>query len=149
VKLDVPRILLAEDDPNDVELTLEALAAHNLINCVTVVHDGVEALAFLRREGAYRDRDPGDPAVVLLDIKMPRMDGIEVLREIRGDSALKRIPVVVLTSSREQRDIVTSYDLGVNAYVVKPVDFESFIRAVQQVGAFWAIVNAPPPSRGD
>jgi CheY-like chemotaxis protein len=149
VKVDVPSILLAEDNPDDVELTLEALAVHNLINGVTVVHDGVEALAFLRREGAYRDRDPGHPAVVMLDIKMPRMDGIEVLREIRSDPALKRIPVVVLTSSREQRDIVTSYDLGVNAYVVKPVDFESFIRAVGRVGAFWAIVNEPPPSQRD
>ena len=148
-EVDLPRILLAEDNPNDVELTLEALAAHSLVNGVTVVHDGVEALAFLRREGAYRDRDPGHPAVVLLDIKMPRMDGIEVLREIRGDPALKRIPVVVLTSSREQRDIVASYDLGVNAYVVKPVDFPSFVRAVERVGAFWAIVNQPPPSEGD
>ena len=143
---DVPAILLAEDNPNDVELTLEALAQHHLANRVTVAHDGVEAMEYLRCEGAFRDRQPGDPAVVLLDIKMPRKDGLEVLREIRGDPALKRLPVVILTSSREERDLITSYDLGVNAYVVKPVDFPSFIDAVKELGMFWAVINERPPN---
>ena len=143
-----PDILLAEDNPNDVELTLEALAEHNLANRVTVAHDGVEALEYLRREGAYADRAPGLPAVVLLDIKMPRMDGLEVLREIRGDPELRRLPVVILTSSREEQDIITSYDLGVNAYVVKPVDFQSFIEAVEHLGVFWALINERPPLDG-
>ena len=146
MKSDVPPILLAEDNPNDVELTLEALAQHHLANKVTVTHDGVEAMEYLRCEGAFRDREPGDPAVVLLDIKMPRKDGLEVLREIRGDPALKRIPVVILTSSREERDLITSYDLGVNAYVVKPVDFPSFIEAVKELGMFWVLINERPPN---
>ena len=141
-----PDILLAEDNPNDVELTLEALAQHNLANRVTVAHDGVEALEYLRREGAFADREPEEPAVVLLDIKMPRKDGLEVLREIRGDPLLRLTPVVILTSSREERDLITSYELGVNAYVVKPVDFASFIDAVQQLGMFWALVNERPPN---
>lgn len=140
-----PEILLAEDNPNDVELTLEALAEHNLANRVTVAHDGVEALEYLRCEGAFKDREPCAPAVVLLDIKMPRKDGLEVLREIRGDPELKRLPVVILTSSREEQDILTSYDLGVNAYVVKPVDFQSFIEAVEHLGVFWALINERPP----
>jgi CheY-like chemotaxis protein len=143
---DVPAILIAEDNPNDVELTIEALEQHNLANRVTVAHDGVEALEYLRREGAFTQRLPGDPAVVLLDIKMPRKDGLEVLREIRGDPALKRIPVVILTSSREEQDLITSYDLGVNAYVVKPVDFASFIEAVKELGMFWALINERPPN---
>jgi len=142
---DVPGILLAEDNPNDVELTLEALGQHNLANRVTIAHDGVEAMEYLRREGAFSDRAPGDPAVVLLDIKMPRKDGIEVLREIRADPALRRLPVVILTSSREDKDLITSYDLGVNAYVVKPVDFPSFIDAVKELGMFWAVINERPP----
>ena len=146
MKSDVPPILLAEDNPNDVELTLEALAQHHLANKVTVTHDGVEAMEYLRCEGAFRDREPGDPAVVLLDIKMPRKDGLEVLREIRGDPALKRIPVVILTSSREERDLITSYDLGVNAYVVKPVDFPAFIEAVKELGMFWVLINERPPN---
>jgi len=145
VKVDLPAILLAEDNPNDVELTLEALEEHNLANRVTVAHDGVEALEYLRREGAYSDREPGEPAVVLLDIKMPRKDGLEVLREIRDDPALRRLPVVILTSSREEQDVMTSYDRGANAYVVKPVDFESFLQAVKQLGVFWAVINEPPP----
>jgi CheY-like chemotaxis protein len=140
-----PDILLAEDNPNDVELTLEALAEHNLANRVTVVHDGVEALEYLRCEGAYAGRRPGLPAVLLLDIKMPRMDGLEVLRTTRGDPRLKRLPVVILTSSRQEQDIITSYDLGVNAYVVKPVDFQSFIEAVEHLGVFWALINERPP----
>jgi len=142
----VPDILLAEDNPNDVELTLEALAAHNLANHVTVARDGVEALAYLRREGAFAGREGGDPAVLLLDIKMPRKDGIEVLREIRGDPTLNRLPVVILTSSKEEQDIITAYDLGVNAYVVKPVDFESFMSAVESLGVFWALINERPPA---
>jgi len=147
VIINVPGILLAEDNPNDVELTIEALAQHNLANRVTVAHDGVEAMEYLRREGAFKDREPGDPAVVLLDIKMPRKDGLEVLREIRSDPALKKVPVVILTSSREEQDLITSYDLGVNAYVVKPVDFPHFIDAVKQLGVFWAVINERPPNR--
>jgi CheY-like chemotaxis protein len=141
----LPEILLAEDNPNDVELTLEALAKHNLANHVTVARDGVDAMAYLRREGAFAARNGGDPAVLLLDIKMPRMDGIEVLRAIRADPALRRLPVVILTSSREEQDILASYDLGVNAYVVKPVDFESFMAAVESLGVFWALINESPP----
>jgi len=147
VMISVPGILLAEDNPNDVELTIEALDQHNLANRVTVAHDGVEAMEYLRREGAFKDREPGDPAVVLLDIKMPRKDGLEVLREIRSDPALKKVPVVILTSSREEQDLITSYDLGVNAYVVKPVNFPSFIDAVKQLGVFWAVINERPPNR--
>lgn len=143
--IELPGILLAEDSPHDVELTIEALEEHHLANRVTVVHDGVEALEYLRREGPFKDRKPGNPAVVLLDIKMPRKDGLEVLRAIRTDSALKRQPVVILTSSREEQDIIMSYDLGVNAYVVKPVDFLSFVDAVKQVGIFWALINESPP----
>ena len=146
MKTEVPAILIAEDNPNDVELTIEALSQHNLANRVTVAHDGVEALEYLRREGDFSEREPGDPAVVLLDIKMPRKDGLEVLREIRSDPALKRIPVVILTSSREEQDLITSYDLGVNAYVVKPVDFPSFIDAVKELGVFWALINERPPT---
>jgi CheY-like chemotaxis protein len=145
----IPEILLAEDNPNDVELTLEALAAHNLANRVTVTRDGVEAMAYLRREGTWAGRDGGDPAVILLDIKMPRKDGIEVLREIRGDPQLRRLPVVILTSSKEEQDIITAYDLGVNAYVVKPVDFESFLSAVESLGVFWALINERPPRTAD
>ena len=144
--INVPGILLAEDNPNDVELTIEALDQHNLANRVTVAHDGVEAMQYLRCEGAFKDREPGDPAVVLLDIKMPRKDGLEVLREIRSDPALKKVPVVILTSSREEQDLITSYDLGVNAYVVKPVDFPHFIDAVKQLGVFWAVINERPPN---
>ena len=144
--INVPGILLAEDNPNDVELTIEALDQHNLANGVTVAHDGVEAMQYLRCEGAFKDREPGDPAVVLLDIKMPRKDGLEVLREIRSDAALKKVPVVILTSSREEQDLITSYDLGVNAYVVKPVDFPHFIDAVKQLGVFWAVINERPPN---
>jgi CheY-like chemotaxis protein len=138
-------ILLAEDSPKDVELTLEALAEHNLANNVIVVKDGVEAMEYLRREGNFRLRRPGNPAVVLLDIKMPRMDGIEALRTIRSDPALKMLPVVMLTSSREEQDLIRSYELGINAYVVKPVDFKEFVEAVKQVGMFWAIINELPP----
>ena len=140
-------ILLAEDNPKDVELTLEAMADNNLANQVVVVKDGVEVLEYLRSEGAYKLRKAGNPAVILLDIKMPRMDGIEVLRFIRSDTALKKIPVVVLTSSSEEQDLITTYELGVNAYIVKPVDFKQFIDAVKQIGSFWAVLNELPPER--
>jgi len=145
---DLKKILLAEDNPKDVELTLEALAEHNLANHVIVVRDGVEAMEYLHCEGKYENRKKGNPAVVLLDIKMPRMDGIEVLKAIRGDPALKMLSVVMLTSSREEPDLKKCYELGVNAYVVKPVDFNDFIEAVKQVGIFWAVINELPPEGG-
>ena len=144
MQVELRTILLAEDNPRDVELTLEALAAHNLANNVVVVHDGVEVLEYLRREGQYRMRRPGLPVVLMLDIKMPRMDGLEVLREIRSDPLLKMLPVVILSSSCEESDLITSYELGANAYVVKPVDFKEFMDAVELLGHFWAIVNEPP-----
>jgi CheY-like chemotaxis protein len=143
--VEIRTILSAEDNPRDVELTLEALADHNLANNVIVVRDGVETLEYLRCEGKYKLRKPGNPAVLLLDIKMPRMDGIEVLKTIRGDDKLKTLPVVMLTSSREEQDLIKSYALGVNAYVVKPVDFKEFIEAVKQIGVFWAVINEVPP----
>jgi CheY-like chemotaxis protein len=144
--VEIRTILFAEDNPKDVELTLEALGDHNLANNVIVVRDGVETMDYLRCEGKYKQRKLGNPAVLLLDIKMPRMDGIEVLRAIRKDKTLKMIPVVMLTSSREQQDLIKSYELGVNAYVVKPVDFKEFIEAVKQLGIFWAVINEVPPS---
>jgi CheY-like chemotaxis protein len=137
-------ILLAEDNPQDAELILEALNDHKLVNRVTLVKDGVQAMEYLRCEGAYAQRKPGNPAVVVLDIKMPRMDGIEVLRAIRSDPAFKLIPVVMLTSSREEQDLIRSYELGSNAYVVKPVRFPDFIAAVKQLGIFWAMLNELP-----
>jgi two-component system, response regulator len=143
---DLAPILLAEDNPEDTELTMEALAQHQLANRVVHVSDGVEVMDYLRRQGAWADRAPGDPAVLLLDIKMPRMDGIEVLRAIRGDDAFKRLPVVIFTSSRQEQDLIVSYELGVNAYVVKPVDFVQFVDAVKQLGIFWAIINERPPA---
>ncbi|HEY3321682.1 MAG TPA: response regulator [Planctomycetota bacterium] len=139
------RILLAEDNANDIELTLEALSAHHLANEVVVVRDGAEALDYLRREGKYKLRTPGNPAVLLLDIKMPKVDGLEVLKQVRANPELKTVPIVILTSSREERDIVESYRLGVNAYVVKPVDFSAFVKAVTELGIFWALINEPPP----
>ncbi len=142
---DLKPILLAEDNPSDLELTLEALAGNNLANRVAVVRDGVEALEYLRCEGKFSQRNRGNPAVAILDIKMPRMDGIEVLRAIRADAALKTIPVVMLTSSREEHDLIRSYELGSNAYVVKPVKFSEFIDAVRHIGVFWAMINELPP----
>lgn len=139
------RILLVEDNANDAELTLEALSEHNLANEVDRTSDGAEALDYLYRRGAYAEREDGNLAVILLDLKLPKVDGLEVLRAIKSDESLKYIPVVVLTSSREESDLVESYRLGVNAYVVKPVNFTEFITAVKEVGAFWAIVNEPPP----
>jgi len=137
-------ILLAEDCTQDAELILEALAESQQAHWVTRVKDGVEALAYLRREGQYAQRRPGHPAVVLLDIKMPRLDGLEVLRSMRSNPALKLIPVVMLTSSREKQDLVRSYALGSNAYLVKPVKFSEFVMAVQQLAAFWTQLNALP-----
>ena len=139
-------ILLAEDNPNDAELTLEALADNNLANRVVHVRDGVEALEYLRCEGKYASRKPGNPAVVILDIKMPRMDGMEVLQVIRSDAALNMLPVVMLTSSKEEHDLIRSYELHTNAYVVKPVKFSEFIDAVKQIGVFWAVLNELPPN---
>lgn len=141
------RILLVEDNPNDAELTLEALARHNLANDVTWVHDGVEALDYLYCRGEFSGRDGNDLVVILLDLKLPRVDGLEVLRTIKADERLRIIPVVVLTSSREEKDLVESYQLGVNAYVVKPVEFNAFINAVRELGVFWALINEPPPPR--
>ncbi len=142
---DLKRILLAEDDPNDVELTLAALAENHLANEVVVVGDGAEALDYLRQRGKYAGRASGSPAAVLLDLKMPKVDGLEVLRQMKTDVHLRTIPVVMLTSSREERDLVESYRLGVNAYVVKPVAFQEFIDAVKNLGLFWAVINEPPP----
>ena len=139
------RILLVEDDPKDIDLTLAALAEYNLANEVIVVRDGVEALDYLHARGNYRSRARENPAVVLLDLKLPKVDGLEVLQQIRSDEKLKLMPVVVLTSSREERDVVASYKLGVNAYVVKPVDFHEFVNAVKELGVFWAVINEPPP----
>ena len=139
------RVLLAEDNSKDVELTLGALSEHHLANEVVVTRDGAEAWDYLKREGAFAKRPEGNPAVVLLDLKMPKMDGLEVLRRLRADDALRAIPVVMLTSSNEERDVVESYKLGVNAYVVKPVAFEDFITAVKNLGLFWAVLNQPPP----
>ena len=138
-------ILLAEDNPNDVELTLAAFSEHNLANEVFVVSDGEEALDYLYQRGRFKERPNGNPAVILLDLKMPKVNGLEVLRTIKQDEKLKKIPVVMLTSSREEPDLVRSYQLGVNAYVVKPVGFQSFMDAVKQIGVFWALFNEPPP----
>ena len=138
-------ILLAEDNANDVELTLAALRQNHVVNDVVVVRDGAEALDYLYRRNSYAGRSGGIPVVLLLDLKMPKVDGLEVLRAVKSDPQLKTMPIVVLTSSREEQDLVKSYDLGVNAYVVKPVDFQGFIEAVKLVGGFWAVVNEPPP----
>jgi CheY-like chemotaxis protein len=139
------RILLVEDDPKDVELTLTALEDYKLANEVVVAHDGEEALDYLYRRGNFATRSTDNPAVLLLDLKLPKVDGLEVLQQIKADAKLKLIPVVVLTSSHEEKDMVTSYKLGVNAYVVKPVDFHEFVNAVKELGIFWALVNEPPP----
>src|ERR1051325_6885790 len=138
-------ILLVEDNPNDVELTLAALRENRLANEVVVVRDGAEALDYLHRRNAYEDRVGGNPALMLLDLKMPKVDGIEVLRQVKSEPRLKAMPIVVLTSSREEQDLVRSYDFGVNAYVVKPVDFAEFVEAVKLLGGFWALLNEPPP----
>ncbi|PYQ07309.1 MAG: two-component system response regulator [Acidobacteria bacterium] len=139
------RILLAEDNEHDVELTLNALAENRLANEVVVVRDGAEALDYLYRRGGYRLREEGNPVVLLLDLKMPKVDGLEVLRQVKQDDALRQMPVVMLTSSREESDLVESYRLGVNAYVVKPVEFSRFVEAVRELGVFWAVINEAPP----
>jgi CheY-like chemotaxis protein len=139
------RILLVEDDPKDVELTLTALEEYKLANEVVVTRDGEEALDYLYRRGNFSTRSTDNPAVLLLDLKLPKVDGLEVLQQMKSDQKLKLIPVVVLTSSHEEKDMITSYKLGVNAYVVKPVDFHEFVNAVKELGIFWALVNEPPP----
>ncbi|MBV8834716.1 MAG: response regulator [Acidobacteriaceae bacterium] len=141
----IGRILLVEDDPKDTELTMTALDEYNLSNEVVVATDGEEALDYLYCRGKFRDRNDENPAVLLLDLKLPKVDGLEVLETVKSDEKLKMIPVVVLTSSREERDKVASYKLGVNGYVVKPVDFHEFVNAIKDLGVFWAIINEPPP----
>jgi len=139
------RILLAEDNEHDVELTLAALEEHNLANEVVVVRDGAEALDYLFRRGKFASHSNGLPVVVMLDLKMPKVDGLEVLHQMRADADLKHVPVVMITSSREEQDLIRSYQLGVNAYVVKPVDFQQFVSSVKEIGFFWAVINEPPP----
>jgi CheY-like chemotaxis protein len=142
---DLRPILLVEDNPRDLELTLAALERCLLANKIIIARDGAEALDYLHFRNAFADREIGDPAVVLLDLKLPKVDGLEVLEHIKASPGLRQIPVVMLTSSREERDLVRSYELGVNAFVVKPVDFTEFFKAIQDLGMFWAIVNEPPP----
>ena len=142
---EVRRILLVEDDTHDVELTLTALRQNRLINDVDVARDGAQALDYLYRRNGHATRNGTNPALILLDLKLPKVDGLEVLRQVKSDAALKMIPVIILTSSREEQDVVRGYELGVNAYVVKPVDFSAFIDAVKLLGGFWAVVNEPPP----
>ncbi len=138
------RILLVEDDPKDIELTLAALGDYRLTNEIVVAKDGIEALEYLHRQGTFANRPEGNPVLVMLDIKMPRMDGIEVLRQIKTDRLLQKIPVVIMTSSRESQDLEQCYMLGANAYVVKPVRFADFVEAVKQIGAFWTLLNEAP-----
>ncbi|HSE48669.1 MAG TPA: response regulator [Terriglobales bacterium] len=142
---DLKPILLVEDSPQDIELTLAALEENHLANEVIVVRDGEEAIAYLFREGIFKLRAEGNPAVVLLDLKLPKVDGLQVLERVKKSEELRTIPIVVLTSSREEQDLVQSYKLGVNAYVVKPVDFAEFVEAIQELGLFWAVINQPPP----
>jgi len=144
---DLRQIVLAEDNANDVELTLNALRENHIVNEIVVVRDGAAALDYLHKRNRFAGRAGANPVLVLLDLKMPKVDGIEVLRQIKADSSLKSIPVVMLTSSREEQDLVRSYELGVNAYVVKPVGFHEFIDAVKLLGGFWAVINEPPPQR--
>jgi CheY-like chemotaxis protein len=139
------RILMVEDDPNDVELTMTALGEYNLANEVVVTRDGAEALDYLYCRGNFATRTSDNPAVLLLDLKLPKVDGLQVLKQIKSDEKLRLIPVVVLTSSHEERDMIASYRLGVNAYVVKPVDFHEFVNAIKELGVFWAVINQPPP----
>ena len=140
----IKRILLVEDSTQDIELTMGALDECHLANHVDIAHDGAEALDYLHRRGSFADRSNDLPVVVLLDLKMPKVDGLEVLRQMKSDARLKSIPVVMLTSSREDRDLVESYKLGTNAYVVKPVNFQQFIDSIRQLGCFWAVINEPP-----
>ena len=139
------RILIVEDDPNDVELTMTALSEYNLANEVVITRDGQLALDYLYCRGEFAGRPDDNPAVMLLDLKLPKVDGLEVLKRVKSDERLKMLPVVVLTSSHEEKDMMRSYKLGVNAYVVKPVDFHEFVNAVKELGVFWAVINQPPP----
>lgn len=145
--IEIRKILLAEDNANDAELTLAALKENHLSNEVILVRDGAQALDYIYCREGFAGRADGHPALVVLDLKMPKVDGLEVLRQLKSDPATKHVPVVILTSSREEQDLVRSYDLGVNAYVVKPVEFSEFIDAVKTLGGFWAVVNQPPPLR--
>ena len=145
MQADIQKILLVEDNPNDAELTLEALNEKNLANEVLWLRDGQEALDFLYCREAYAGREPVNPVLILLDIKMPRVDGLQVLKEVKGDPRLRTIPVVILTSSREEADLIEGYSYGVNAYVVKPVNFNDFMHSVSSLGAFWAVLNEAPP----
>ncbi|MCA9961654.1 MAG: response regulator [Anaerolineales bacterium] len=140
------RILLVEDDPRDIELTLTVLEEYNMANEIVVVRDGAEALDYLHRRGKFESYPGGHPVVILLDLKMPKLDGVQVLQQLKTDAQLRLIPVVILTSSRESRDLEECYKLGVNAYVVKPVRFTEFIEAIKQIGVFWVLINEPPPS---
>jgi two-component system, response regulator len=139
------RILFVDDSQRDRELALDALETYKIANEIITLRDGAEALDYLYRRGEFAGRTCGQPAVILLDLKMPKVDGLEVLRQIKSDPKLRLIPVVMMTSSREEQDLVSSYELGVNAYVVKPVGFQEFVEAVRQVGGFWAVFNEPPP----
>ena len=146
--MELRTILYVEDSMLDVELTLEVLKDNNIINPVAVTNDGVEALEYLRCEGQFSDRKKGNPGMILLDLKMPRMDGLEFLDIVKKDVKFKKIPVIMLTSSREENDLIRGYDLGVNAYVVKPVDFNAFADVVKEIGIFWAIINELPSEKG-
>ena len=139
------RILLVEDSPNDMALTTEALQESGLANELVWAQDGQEALDYMYRKGAFSERPEGNPAVILLDLKMPRVDGLQVLAKLKSDEQLRAVPIVMLTSSAEESDVVRSYGLGVNAYVVKPVAFNQFVSALRDLGLFWAVVNQPPP----
>lgn len=143
--VELKRILLIEDDPMDTELTLTALEEINLANEVLAVRDGEEALNFLHRRAKFRMRSPGNPVLIILDLKLPKVDGLEVLQQIKSDPNLNTVPVVMLTSSREEQDIIKSYKSGANAYVVKPIDFKEFVEALKEIGLFWAVINEPPP----
>lgn len=145
---DLRPILLVEDNPRDLELTLAALAKCQLANEIVIARDGAEALDYVYARGPHEGRAAGDPAVILLDLKLPKVDGLEVLEALKGNSSYRQIPIVMLTSSREERDLVTSYERGVNSFVVKPVDFNAFFEAIESLGMFWAILNEPPPRGG-
>ena len=145
---DLKPIILVEDNPYDIELTLAELEKSQLANEIVICRDGAEALDYLYRRGKYEQRDVRDPAVVLLDLKLPKVDGLEVLAAVKGDQLMRPVPIVMLTSSREETDLVRSYELGVNAFVVKPVGFEEFFAAIQDLGVFWAVLNEPPPRSG-